>query len=83
MAPNLRIQTDDDNRDSVLVEKNDSITRRAEEIKLRAEKRTQRLKDSLEKIKESIDKKIEKLNDSNTMNDKTIQTRDYGFMIYI
>ncbi len=85
LGPDLRIQTDDENRDSVVVRNNDidSLKNKMGEIKLKLKDRTVRMRDSLQKIKESIDKKIERLNDSNTMNEKPIQSRDYGFMLNI
>ncbi|GAC1379813.1 MAG: hypothetical protein NVSMB45_02360 [Ginsengibacter sp.] len=85
LGPDVRIQTDDNNRDSVIVKTNDidSLKNRMGEMKMKLKDRTLKLKDSLQKVKESIDKKIERLNDSNTMNEKPIQSRDYGFMLNI
>ena len=85
LGPNVKIQTDDNNRDSVIVrkERQDSSISKALEIKQKAEQRVQRIKDSLEKVKDAIDKKIQKLDDSNTMNDSPAKRLGNSFMINI
>lgn len=85
IGPNLKIQTDDENRDSIIIKKNstDSIHIKIDGNKNKSDLRVQRIKDSLEKVKETIDKKIQRLNDSNTMNENPIQSLDYGFMLNI
>ena len=82
MGPNLRIQTDDENRDSVVDNKIDTFKANSDKIK-RTDKKLQKLTDSLQKVKEAIDKKLEKLKYSNTLNDQPISNRGYGFIINI
>ena len=84
LGPDIKIQTDNDYRDSVIVKKSmDSTINKLQQNRIKAEMRIQKMKDSLQKVKEMIDKKIDKLNDSNTMNDNPIEGMNHGFMLNI